>query len=272
MKQKEIFRKYFKKLGLETEIADIYIALHSGGEQSISELSRTAKVERTRIYRLMEQMKKSGLIEVTTESKRDILRAAPVENIEILISKKEQELRGLQSDFTLVQQLLNANTLSAHGTKVQFYEGVDGLKQMYWNETKSTSETLVIMNENAQMRVKSAFFERWVRAKNENGQPSRGIINDSFIESQKKWYGKRSNERVEKWEARYVPDGVFPIEHWVIVYDNVVGYHDWKNGEIFGIEIHNQAIADTQRRFFEMLWQQATPVDDLTGEKNPTPQ
>lgn len=272
MKQKEILRKYFAKLGLEPEIADIYMTLNSGGEQTISELSRNAKVERTRVYRLMDQMKKSGLIEVVTESKRDILRAAPIENIEILISKKEQELRGLQADFTSVQQILNTNTLSTHGTKVQFYEGVEGLKQMYWNETKATTEILVMMNENTQIRTKSAFFERWVRIRNEKGISSRGIINDSFIESQKKWYEKRNNERLEKWEARYISDDVFPIEHWIIVYDDVVGYHDWKNGEIFGIEIHNQAIADTQRRFFEMLWQQAAPVNDLTGEIKPTPQ
>lgn len=45
------------------------------------------------------------------------------------------------------------------------------------------------------------------------------------------------------------------------IYDDIVSYHDWRDGEIFGIELHNRQIADTQRQFFEMLWRQAESID-----------
>lgn len=121
-----------------------------------------------------------------------------------------------------------------------------------------------------QIRTKSAFFERWVAACNEKGLTFRGIISDNFIKTQQEWYGTYSNERLESWDSRYVPDSVFPITHSMIVYDNVLAYYNWKDGEIFGIEIHNQEIANAQRLFFEMLWSQAQPVDDLLGPKKMT--
>src|SRR5690606_25986739 len=88
-------RSYFAKLGLEPEVADIYLALHTHGPQTISELSRNSKVERTRIYRLIDHLLSSHLIEVETRHKRTIIKAAPIANLNILITQKEQELRSL---------------------------------------------------------------------------------------------------------------------------------------------------------------------------------
>jgi hypothetical protein len=92
------------------------------------------------------------------------------------------------------------------------------------------------------------------------------VFGDNFIRSQQDWYKKYDNERMVNWEGRYVPPGVFPITHSTTVYNDVTSYFNWKDGEIFGIEIHNQEIADAQRRFFEMLWQQGIEINDLKFE------
>jgi len=52
-----------------------------------------------------------------------------------------------------------------------------------------------------------------------------------------------------------------------IVYDDVVAYYNWLDGEVFGTEMHNNEIAQTQHHLFEMLWSQSTAVDDLVGLK-----
>lgn len=82
-------KAYFAKLGFESEIADIYLALHTYGAQTISELSRNSKVERTRIYRLIDRLMESNLIELETRYKRGAIKAAPIANLNILISQKE---------------------------------------------------------------------------------------------------------------------------------------------------------------------------------------
>jgi len=259
-------RAYFAKLELAPEVAELYLALHTYGPQTISQLSRNAGVERTRIYRLIDELAASPLIEVETHYKRHILKAAPVGNLQVLLSKKEQELVTLQEGLDHVGQLLSTGSgAGSPFTHVQFYKGSEGIKQMIWNQTKATTEIVCILNESMQRQTNSAFFDRWVRTINERGVRSRGVINDHFIKKQQEWYSAHSNERLKHWQSRRILPGVFPIRHSTIAYNNVVLHYNWMKGEIFGIEIYNQDIADAQRRFFEMLWQQAKPVKVKLG-------
>lgn len=261
----QAIRAYFFKLGLSSEIADIYLALHAHGSQTISELSRNAGVERTRIYRLMGELRENNLIEVESHYKKSIITPAPVGNLQILIAKKEQELHELRDGLQNLQETLSNTTLHTTATKIKAYRGIEGLKQMYWNQTRGKTENLSILYENMQVRTDLAFFERWVQACNERKIKFRGVICDNFVKTQQNWYGRHSNERLANWQSRYIPEGVFPITHSTVVWDNVISYYNWKHGEVFGIEIHNEEIAQAGRQFFEMLWTQGLPVDDLKG-------
>ncbi|HKX72812.1 MAG TPA: helix-turn-helix domain-containing protein [Candidatus Saccharimonadales bacterium] len=258
-------RAYFEKLGLEADIADLYMALHTFGPQTISQLARSAKVERTRIYRMIDRLSESHLIETETHYSRTILKAAPIGNLQLLLTQKEEELKSLKNELKDIRTTLDSTSLSSPLTHIQFYRGAEGVKQMMWNQTKATSENVAILYENMQNRTNSAYFERWVERANSNNQRFRGIIGDHFIKTQQEWYARHTNERLEHWQSRYVSDFVFPITHSTIIYDDVVGYFNWKDGEVFGIEIYNQEIANAQRQFFEMLWEQAQPVDDVEG-------
>ncbi len=254
-------RTYFSKLGLKPEIADIYLALHAYGPQPISELARRSGVERTRVYRLIDEIVASGLIEIEMQYKRQIFRAGPLTNLQILISKKEQEVRDLQVELDQLHRNLSHSSMSTPVTRVQAYRGSEGLKQMYWNQTKSKSENLSILYENMQIRTNEAFFERWAKTCNEHGLKFRSVIGDNFLKTQADWYETHANERLQEWEGRYMPESSFHIGHSTVVYDNVTSYYNWKNGEIFGIELYNQEIADAQRQLFEMLWVQSSPLE-----------
>jgi sugar-specific transcriptional regulator TrmB len=251
-------RPYFAKLGLEKEIADLYLALHANGPQTISELSRSSGVERTRIYRLIDALLASNLIEIESHYKRGIIKAAPIANLTILIAQREQELKSLQDELGLIEQILNRNLLSSPASHVQFYRGPEGVKQMYWNETSAHGEVVCLLHENMQIKTNSRFFERWVNACNEKGLTFRGIVNDTFLASQKQWYEVHDNEQLSHWEQRYINPKQFTISHGMVVYDDVVAYFNWKDNEIFGVEIHNKEIADTQRQLFNLLWTNAS--------------
>lgn len=262
-------RAYFFKLGLSSEIADIFLALHAHGKQTISDLARHSGIERTRIYRLMDELLASNLIEVEQQYKRTILSAAPVSNLQLLLVKKEQELQELRGGLHDLQQALAESSMRSPATKIQSYKGVDGLKQMFWNQTRTKGENLSILYENMQIHTGLTFFERWVKVTDERKMKARSIISDNFVRTQQNWYKKHTNDRMSNWEGRYLPDGVFPITHSTVIYNDVTAYFNWKNGEIFGIEIYNSEIADAQRKFFEMLWVQGIKIDDLTFPVEP---
>src|SRR5208282_2517584 len=98
--------EYFKQLGIDSKATDVYLTLVAHGPLSISELSRNSGVERTHIYRLVDKLAELNLIEIEKEFKRSIVKPAPITNLHILLSKKEQDLKYLQEKLGSIEQLL----------------------------------------------------------------------------------------------------------------------------------------------------------------------
>jgi len=260
MNIEETIQAYFTKLGFTPEIAAIYWALYSYGPQSISQLSRTSNVERTRIYRLVEELEKSNLVEIELEYKRRTFRAAPISNLQIVISKKEHELSYLKTELdTLNRQLTEPND-SSPTSPVRFYRGIDGAKQMFWNQTKTHTEMLSILRDPLQNKTDLSFFLRWVRAMNARGVTHRCIVNKKFLAELEAWQQHNNTEKTAHWNARYMPEEAFFIAHETHIYDDITAYYNWESDKMFGVEIRNEDIARTQRQVFEMLWEQAVPL------------
>lgn len=256
----DAIRQYFAKLGLEAEIADLYLALHAHGPQTISELSRSSKVERTRIYRLIDDLLASNLVEVESHYKRGIIKAAPIANLHILITQKEQEVKALHDELGLIEQVLARNSLSSPATRVQFYHGREGIRQMLWNELRASGEILGYSNRIIEEAVGKKFTERWIDEFEARNLACRLVVDDNFVASWKAGLDAMvTNRRVTGMQYHYVPSDTFHLTHLCDIYDNVVAYYHWKDGEVFGVEIYNQEIVDTQRQFFEMLWAKSTP-------------
>jgi hypothetical protein len=254
--------EYFAKLGLEPEIAEIYLALQAYGPQGLLQLARNAKIERTRLYRLIDTLTECQLVEVEELYKRKLYKAAPISNLQGLLTQREQEVRDLQKELLVLEKNYRTVEFRSPLTHVQFYRGGEGVKQMFWNQTRSKTECLSILYENMQSKSNLAFFERWVERCNAQSLTFRSIVGDHFLATQKAWYGEHENEKLKHWEGRCLSDSVLPITHSMITYDDVVAYYNWKDGEIFGLEIYNQQIAAAQRHTFEMFWEQGQPIAD----------
>jgi hypothetical protein len=56
---------------------------------------------------------------------------------------------------------------------------------------------------------------------------------------------------------RYLPDSVLHLNHNMDIYDDTIAIYYWEENDVFGVEIQNQKIADTQRSIFELLWKLA---------------
>ncbi|HKU18143.1 MAG TPA: helix-turn-helix domain-containing protein [Candidatus Saccharimonadales bacterium] len=254
--------EYFRKLGFSSELADIYLTLQAYGPQNLLQLSRNAGVERIRLYRLIDELKACNLVEIETHYKRHLYKPAPFTNLQIVISKREQENRDLEAEMNQLYGQLEQTSLRSPLTHVQFYHGADGVKQMLWNETKATTENLVILYENMQNKTNLVFFERWAARCNERDLKFRGVVCDHYLNTQAAWYAEHNNGRLQNWAARRIAPELLTIRHSTITYDDVVAYYNWKDDDVFGVELHNKEIAGAQRQMFEILWGLATPAVD----------
>jgi sugar-specific transcriptional regulator TrmB len=247
-------RTYFSKLGLDKEIADIYLALHSYGPQSISQLSRNAHVERTRIYRLIDQLMESNLIEVESHNTRGIIKAAPIANLHILIAQKAQELKSLQDELGLIEQVLARNSLSSPAGRVQVYDGPEATKQIWRNAAAATSEVLAVLYKDLSESMDADFRRRWVESVNQHENRLRIIYAADLQRSPLMPTGTASPRT---WESRAVAKDTFPVSHSSIIYDDVIASFYWQDTQVFGMEIYNSEAAKAQRAYFELLWAKA---------------
>ena len=243
----DAIRTYFAKLGLEPEIADIYLALHTYGPQSISQLSRNARVERTRIYRLIDQLMDSNLIEVAAPQKRGIIKAAPIANLQILITQKELELKSLHDELGLIEQVLARNSLSSPVSRVQFYEGPEAAKQIRQNMLSAKSEVLSMLFKDLYDEFDQQFVTQWIASADRQGHVFRSVLKR----------GLAGSAVPSNWSSRIADAEIIPITFSTFIYDDVVATYQWHQKTIYGVELHNEAFANMQRSLFEMLWEQS---------------
>lgn len=246
-------------------VADLFLALYTHGPQTVSELSRNSGIERTRVYRLLDKLRELNLLEIEVRYKRHIYTAAPIGNLRVHIEQQQRQLKGILSELDAIEELLPPNSLTSSTTRVQFYQGNEGVKQMLWHQNRAKTSMLAILCKNLQLSTDEQFYERWVTRQNELGTQFRGIISDEFIASQKAWYGDQQTTRLKNWQPRYISKNLLPITHNQVIYNDVVAFFNWKDGDVFGIEIYNKQIAEMHRYFFKAYWHMATPINDVTG-------
>ena len=244
----------FKINYLDNECLLVYKNLCIYHEMSILEMSRSTGIERTKVYRLIDQLTRLNLVETISKDKRHTYKAAPLTNLHIKLAADKATIDNTARQLDRLDKILSQDKLESPLTKVQFYSGVDGIKQMLWNQTKSKTEVSSILYQNIQTKVGKAFFERWAERCNERGLIFKSVVGSQFIDSQKAWYGGILGQMLDNWSAKIVDKSVHEIAHQTTMYDNVVTYFNWQGNDIYGIELHNPDIAKAQKVFFDYLW------------------
>jgi hypothetical protein len=256
----QAIRIYFQKLGLELAVADIYIALHGYGPQTISELSRTAKVERTRIYRLIDQLMDSNLVEIETRHKRGIIKAAPIANVRILLNRREEALRNLQDELGLIEQSLARNSLSSGATRLQLYNGPAGIRQLLWKALSATTPLDWYRHRLLEEVTGRQFMVSWEQEFERQARHQRWLTQAGFVAAWQRTSATRATKRLpEQTTCRRLDTGLCRITTTILLYDDTCAYLQWGDGDIIGYELHDHIAAAMQRQLYEHLWQSSQP-------------
>jgi sugar-specific transcriptional regulator TrmB len=245
-----------KRLGLTPDEAKVYLSLVESSMSHL-EVARKTGVNRTKVYRIADELAKRGLITEETNDSGRVLAAGDPANLEITLTTAEEKLKTQRQVLTgalpTLQHLFQAaDQPKATNFIVNTYEGEDGFKQMLWNELKTKGEILIFGHGMLQDLVSSPRWAEKHRAKTlESGYKVREILNPD---------GKpvdftKNTEFVEKvYVKRIIPADVLPLGHQLCIYNNTVAIYNWANGQKVGTEIVNKAFATTQRAIFEHYW------------------
>lgn len=248
-----IIKEFLQNLGLTDEESAIYASLLDKGPQTVLEVSRNMNVDRTGVYRLLGKLHGMDIVEEIVEENRKMYKVVGLHTLEFLVREKEASIKKLRDSFPIIEHFLSSRE-KAHqpGTKVLFYRGRDGIKQQVWN-TLRAEKGAVGYSYRRLAELIGDYYIRWIDEWVARKLIFRNLISDEYLRSIK---SKVINPHVPEgfFFTRYISEDILNINHQYDIYNDVVSIYNWHEGEIFGVEIHNQKVADMQRQLFEIVW------------------
>lgn len=246
--------RYFKHLGLDQELAQIYLFLLQNGPKTVLSISRGLKTGRTKLYPALEELADKNLVTIHERHYGTSYEAQPPKAIEFIVAEKERKSAALRGDMPKVLNLLEQLQLQSPTTsRIAEYRGVDGLKQMNFNLTKADKEFRVFELAGLDKHLGKHFADKMSETFAENNLTSFDLTNNPE---------RHLDPAFARPEAqtRYIDPKVFAIEFETYIYNNVVALLSYDKEDIFGIEIYNDKLARQQKQIFDLIWSQASAL------------
>jgi len=257
--------KFLIKLGLDEDGAIVYTTLLSYGPLTVLNLSRKANIPRTMVYRIVDELVRKGLLEEIVDENTKLYSSVEPDGLTPLVNQRLDEAKQLANNFPQVKNLL---LQQVHGkspdTKVAFYKGKTGIKQMVYNVLSAKTEVVGYTFEVLESITGNVFAKRFYEEFVRKNLKMRDVYSDVYLKSANSVNAAINNPLTpENWhrqvESRYLPDKDLFVNVQMDIYNDVISYYSWHEGEVFGVEIKNRKVADFQRQIFEMVWEKAKP-------------
>jgi sugar-specific transcriptional regulator TrmB len=243
----------------ELELGDaearLYVELLKGPNTHLR-LSQATGINRTKVYRLIEQLERRSLVTRRADDRGTFLVASDTSTLEIELLARENKLKLQRASLNEVIPLLASLRADEVNTfAVLTYEGVEGIKQMQWHELKTKGELLVLGNVTVEQLVDShGWAEKFRALTAEMGYATREIINAPYENPN----FTHHQEFLKLYTSRTISREKLPIETPMVIYnDTVATYTPWGQKKV-GVEIISTAFANTMRHVFEHYWSLST--------------
>lgn len=261
--------KFLQGLGLDQDESTLYLTLAQKGMLTPLELSRASGVDRAKVYRRLERLEDLGVVEVILDEHTKRFQAADVSLLKRLLEQKEEDMKSLRNQFSDIETFLTGSIGKNNPeTKVLFYKGVDGIRRMLWHHLRAKGEIVGYTYRPFVEITGSQYLKKWLHEFAKKRLSFRGLFSDEYVKAQRVM---RVKEDYQLSTERYVPSSVLNIDYQTDIYNDVVAYYNWYEGELFGIEIYNKKIARMQKQIFEILWKMGSPQEPKKSKKGTKP-
>lgn len=247
-------------LGLDQEMAYLYLTLMPIGKANLSDISRKVGYGRTKTRRLLNDLVELNLVGVDENQTGNVYSTKSYSNLQNLLEKKEAELRSNKKNLTELRELFEEE--GEKGNKITRYYGIDGLKQVVWNSTKAKNVLKVFELSRLNMFLDYGFSEEVRLEYLKNQVYSKDLTNERFIQG---W--TNVEEYAEKYsEYRFLDPEELEINFEIYIYNNTVTLLEYRNEEIFCMEIESAPLKMMMNQMFDYIWERS-PAHKKTGKK-----
>jgi len=250
-------KKVLEGIGLHAkQMTVLGVLLESGGPMFVSSIGRAAKLNRTTTYDVLKELSAKGLASQIKKEGAVRYQSIAVELLPAYLERRREALED--SKKQLMDIIPQIKLLRAHGKslpKVQFFEGVDGLKQAYEDTLENNKEKRLrdITGIDAAFNLfDAAWIEYYLKKRARLGVQCVDLVPDTD-------WGHKSKLDDEKYirTTKFLPrEHGFDAE--VSIYDNKVGIFSYAENNPVAVLIEDDTISHMMKTLFDFMAKNAT--------------
>lgn len=236
--------------GISEKETKLYWILLNNGILSGSELIKKSGYKRGNTYALIHQLEKKGLILTIQKEGRTYFQPEPPQKVLNLLTNKLQQIQQAKNFLDEVLPQLSSRYRTSIGKPViRYYEGEQGLKQVFEEIYNSFNKTVrgcvdpKIVKKEIWEHVLGRLMPR--RVKNE-------VYAYSLHPEKKKEIMIKDKNNLK--EIYYVDPDEYKLPCEIDVWDDKVSFISFKNNEFIGTIIENQDFATTINSLFRLCF------------------
>ena len=234
--------KSLEQLGLAGKKADVYLASLELGSASVIEIAKKAGVKRTTCYDILLELEKEGLISETSKGKKRLFIGEDPEKIKKDLAKKQ----GLIED--ILPELKSIYNIKGVKPKIRFYEGKEGLREVYEDTLRYSGELLAFSSEDVVRVLGMDWADDYLRRRVKKGIHCRAIMSRTEIIEK-----IAAKDREQLRQSKLIDPAKYPFSIEI----NLYGYQKvalMSSKEETGVIIEGAEIYKTMKAIFELIW------------------
>lgn len=249
-------KQALEEVGLSRIEADAYLTLlRTAGAQPASVIANRMNINRTTAYKALINLAGTGL--ATKTMRHGIIcffAEDPEDSLKNLIEEKRRVLDDANSAvMDALPSLIVGEEGSPHLPKIRYYEGIEGLKQIYELVLKEGVDYYRYGDITKIYSTLGEYVDEFIKKRNKLGITAHAIMP----------YHKRSEELYKKdkdelRKALYIPQDLFPIEGEVRIFGSKVAIMSLKQDSPIGVVIESDIVARMFKSIFMLTWRDYT--------------
>jgi len=248
-------KHFLLSLNFSSKETDVYLVLLELGKGTVSEIAREAHINRTTGYDILDRLVSYCMVRISGKEPKQEYVAEPPNSIEKLLEKRKSDL---EKQLSHVKQRL-PELASMHNVsdrpKVRFYEGTQGLEDVY-EDTLTSHETIrAYANVDDMHTALPDYFPKYYSRRAKKKIHIRAIIPSTDIGKD-----RAEKDEMEKRTFALIPPDKYYFSPEINIYDNKVMIASWR--EKLGIIIESAEIADAMKKIYELAWAEAQRLDE----------
>ncbi len=260
--QKLIFK--LQKCGLTKKQTTVYLGLLELGGAFPSKVSDYVNMNRSTVYKILSDLSIKNLI---VETKKRGKWFYCVEKPEKLLSHNKRRInilnKEIKSTENVLKDLNSLFSLNLQKPKIKFYEGVEGVLEVFRSHLniEKPYEMLAVCNASKFLKfIPNKELKKYLKAKEKLEITTRGLVPDTNTDIK---YNNSAckNAGVSKktWpKLRFVSSEVFNMGSDITVYgEDKISIINFTNDKLIGIIIEDKTIHDMFKMVFNLAWKGA---------------